>query len=99
LFDLLISLTAPLEGAQRVSPEASPVDARPNVRKPTRRKSRSMSDENQSQPMPALGRRVMAAIGQELRLMYDDIVAEGVPERFAEILRKLDEPGNEGETR
>jgi hypothetical protein len=41
----------------------------------------------------------MAAIGQELRLMYDDIVAEGVPERFAEILRKLDEPGNKGEPR
>jgi hypothetical protein len=23
-------------------------------------------------------------------------IAEGVPERFAEILRRLDEPGNEG---
>jgi len=33
-----------------------------------------------------------AAIGRELRLLYADIIAEGVPERFAEILRKLDEP-------
>jgi Anti-sigma factor NepR len=33
-----------------------------------------------------------AAIGRELRRMYTDIIAEGVPERFAEILRKLDEP-------
>jgi hypothetical protein len=41
----------------------------------------------------------MDAIGRELRLMYGEIVAEGVPERFAEILRKLDEPGDEGETR
>ncbi len=41
----------------------------------------------------------MAAIGRELRRMYAEIIAEGVPERFAEILRKLDDPSNEGETR
>ena len=34
-----------------------------------------------------LGRAVMAAIGRELRAMYADIIAEGVPEQFAEILR------------
>ena len=33
----------------------------------------------------------MAAIGRELRLLYTDIIAEGVPERFAEILRRLDQ--------
>ena len=38
----------------------------------------------------------MAAIGRELRLMYNDILAEGVPERFAAILRRLDERSNEG---
>jgi hypothetical protein len=27
--------------------------------------------------------------------MYADIIAEGVPERFAEILRRLDEPSDE----
>jgi Anti-sigma factor NepR len=37
-----------------------------------------------------LGRDVIAAIGRELRVRYADIVAEGVPERFAEILRRLD---------
>jgi hypothetical protein len=31
--------------------------------------------------------------------MFDPIVAEGVPERFAEILRRLDDPNNKGETR
>jgi Anti-sigma factor NepR len=36
-----------------------------------------------------------AAIGWELRRLYADIIAEGVPEWFAEILRKLDEPSNE----
>jgi hypothetical protein len=58
-----------------------------------------MSDNNESKPAPALGPDIMAAIGRELRRTYSDIIAEGVPERFAEILRKLDRPGNEGETR
>ena len=38
----------------------------------------------------------MAAIGRELRLKYKEIIAEGMPERFAKILRRLDEPSNEG---
>jgi hypothetical protein len=58
-----------------------------------------MSDNNESKPAPALGPYVMAAIGRELRRMYADTIAEGVPERFAEILRRLDEPSNEGEAR
>ena len=37
----------------------------------------------------------MAAIGRELRLKYKEIIAEGMPERFAKILRRLDEPSNE----
>ncbi len=55
-----------------------------------------MSNEKQNKPAPALGPAVMRTIGRELRAMYADIVAEGVPERFAEILRRLDEPNNEG---
>jgi hypothetical protein len=27
--------------------------------------------------------------------MYDDVVRQGVPDRFAELIRKLDQPGNE----
>ena len=46
-----------------------------------------------------LGRDVMVAIGRELRAMYADIVAEGVPEQFAEILRRLDESSGEGARR
>jgi hypothetical protein len=39
---------------------------------------------------------MLAAIGHELRLVYADILAQGVPERFAGILRRLDDPSNEG---
>jgi hypothetical protein len=38
----------------------------------------------------------MRAIGRELPATYADTIVEGVPERFAEILHKLDEPSNEG---
>jgi hypothetical protein len=43
-----------------------------------------------------LGRDIMVAIRTELRAIYADIVAEGVPEQFAEILRRLDELSGEG---
>jgi hypothetical protein len=51
-----------------------------------------MSDQNESKPAPRLGPDIMAAVGRQLRVIYADIVAEGVPEHFAEILRRLDEP-------
>jgi Anti-sigma factor NepR len=57
-----------------------------------------MSDQNESKRPPTLEPAAMAAIGSELRRMYADIIAEGVPQRFAEILRKLDDACNEGET-
>jgi len=57
-----------------------------------------MSDNNENKPAPALGSYVMRAIGRELGLMYAEIIAEGVPGRFSEILRRLDEPSNEPET-
>jgi hypothetical protein len=37
-----------------------------------------------------LGKDVQARIGQQLRAMYDDVVAEGVPDKFAELLKQLD---------
>jgi hypothetical protein len=37
-----------------------------------------------------LAAETRAAIGRELLLKYKEIIAEGVPERFAEILRRLD---------
>jgi hypothetical protein len=55
-----------------------------------------MSDQNQNKRAPALGPEVIRAIGRELRRLYADIIAEGVPQHFAEILRRLDEPSNEG---
>jgi Anti-sigma factor NepR len=37
-----------------------------------------------------LGRDVQAKIGHQLRAIYDDVVKEGVPDRFVELLKRLD---------
>jgi hypothetical protein len=41
-----------------------------------------------------LGRDVQARLGQQLRAMYDDVVNQGVPDRFAELLTRLEGNGN-----
>ena len=41
-----------------------------------------------------LGREVQARLGQQLRAMYDEIVNQGVPTRFTELLNRLDGDGN-----
>ena len=37
-----------------------------------------------------LGREVQARLGQQLRAMYDDVVNQGVPDRFADLLNRLE---------
>ena len=40
---------------------------------------------------PRLGRDIQVRIGDKLRAMYDDIVDQGVPERFSTLLRQFDD--------
>lgn len=49
------------------------------------------TDLNQRKAKGRLGRDVQSKIGQQLRSMYDNVVSEGVPDRFNEMLRQLDE--------
>jgi hypothetical protein len=50
-----------------------------------------------------LNAEIQSRIGHQLRAMYDDVVRQGVPDRFVELIRKLDAPegnphlGNAGE--
>lgn len=37
-----------------------------------------------------LGRDVQARLGQQLRAMYDDVVNQGVPDRFNELINRLE---------
>lgn len=39
-----------------------------------------------------LNPEIQARIGHQLRAMYDDVVRQGVPDKFADLIRKLDGP-------
>ena len=60
------------------------------TRKPGNPQSPMQTDTAGGKAGSGLGRDVQTKIGQQLRAMYDDVVHEGVPERFAELLRQLD---------
>ncbi len=49
------------------------------------------TEVNQRKARGRLGRDVQSKIGQQLRAMYDDVVSAGVPDRFSELLKQLDE--------
>jgi len=49
-----------------------------------------------AKPHSGLNREIQVKIGQQLRAMYDDVVQEGVPDRFADLLRRIDTPSDEG---
>jgi len=40
-----------------------------------------------------LGRDVQARLGQQLRAMYDEVVNQGVPDRFSELINRLEGGG------
>ena len=67
-------------------------------RKPMNRKSTKDPDLPSWNPPGVLGRDIQTKIGDQLRAMHDDIVKEGVPDRFVDLLARLDEAKeNKGE--
>jgi hypothetical protein len=44
-----------------------------------------------------LSREVQARLGQQLRTMYDDVVSQGVPDRFTDLLNQINVDGNKDE--
>jgi hypothetical protein len=55
-------------------------------------KSPPMQTETPGKTNSGLNREIQAKIGQQLRAMFDEVVQEGVPDRFADLLRQLDNP-------
>jgi hypothetical protein len=68
-----------------------------NKRKPSRQKAPMELQDSQSTPVAKLGPDIKAKIGQQLRIMYGEIVNQGVPDRFVEILRGLDDADADNE--
>jgi hypothetical protein len=60
--------------------------------------------KSQANKNPAPGKQgglnaeIQSRIGHQLRAMYDDVVRQGVPDRFADLIRKLDLPEAEPQT-
>jgi hypothetical protein len=50
------------------------------------------TDSTPAKHNSGLNREIQAKIGQQLRAMFDEVVQEGVPDRFADLLRQLDTP-------
>ena len=64
-------------------------------RKPVGQKEPMQIGDTRKAAKPGkLGREVQARLGQQLRAMYDDVVSQGVPDRFADLLNRLDGNGN-----
>jgi hypothetical protein len=47
----------------------------------------------EGRPEPRRGHNLHAEIGHQLQAMHDDVVNQGIPERFAELLNHLDASG------
>jgi anti-sigma factor NepR-like protein len=45
-----------------------------------------------------LNAEIQSRIGHQLRAMYDDVVRQGVPDRFVDLIRKLDGPATPDES-
>ena len=62
--------------------------------KPQRLNSRGSVDQimKEVKKQGGLNAEIQSRIGHQLRAMYDDVVRQGVPDRFAELIRKLDGP-------
>ena len=67
-----------------------------STRKPGQPSEKMHTDSTGEKPHSGLNREIQTKIGQQLRAMYDDVVQEGVPDRFAELLRRIDNPSDEG---
>ena len=59
-------------------------------RKPAASRSPDPLEEPDGKNEPSLGRDIRGKIGRQLRDMYDDVVAQGVPDRFVELLNRLE---------
>jgi hypothetical protein len=67
-----------------------------STRKPGQPPDEMHTDPTRANRPSGLNREIQTKIGQQLRAMYDDVVQEGVPDRFAELLSRLDSPSDEG---
>jgi hypothetical protein len=57
----------------------------------------SLPEKLSSSSEPTLERAVQERIGDHLRAMYDDLMQQPVPDRFAELLSRLETKGEKAD--
>jgi len=70
------------------------LNSRGNVEQVMKDVKSQASKNTASGKQGGLNAEIQSRIGHQLRAMYDDVVRQGVPERFAELIRKLDVPAS-----
>jgi hypothetical protein len=69
------------------------------VEKPARPETPMHTETQIRRSRGQLGRDVQAKLGRMLQTFYDDIVKEGVPEQFNELIQQLEERKDKGACR
>jgi hypothetical protein len=69
-------------------------DGKPLGRKNPMETVENTRSKKQAAKPAKLSRDVQARLGQQLRAMYDDVVNQGVPDRFAELVNRLNPDGS-----
>jgi Anti-sigma factor NepR len=59
-------------------------------RRPVASPSPVESEEPAGNTKPSVGNEARGKIGRQLREMYDDVVSQGVPDRFVDLLNRLE---------
>jgi hypothetical protein len=54
------------------------------------------AQRSEKTPVVKLGPDIRAKIGMQLHLMYGEVVDQGVPDRFVQMLKRLDDSNCEG---
>ena len=67
-----------------------------NKDNPSLRTKTMYAQRSEKNPVVKLGPDIKAKIGMQLRQIYGEIVDQGVPDRFVQLLKRLDDPNCEG---
>jgi hypothetical protein len=65
-------------------------DRKPLGQQTTMETAATTRNKKQNTKPAKLSREVQARLGQQLRALYDDVVNQGVPDRFTDLIDRLD---------
>jgi Anti-sigma factor NepR len=65
-------------------------DRKPLGHQTTMETAATTRNKRQNAKPAKLSREVQARLGQQLRALYDDVVNQGVPDKFTELIDRLD---------